>query len=159
MLNWALVFLVFALIAGFLGFTGLAATAFIFVAALLGGVPSAWGVLAIPAAMLTSVTFAAPVAAFTATQETDHTFPVFLRIVIMPLFLFSGTFFPISELPNWLEKLAVLSPMWHGVELARMATTGDFDALAALGQVAFLVAVTAAGWLWGRRTFQRRLAE
>jgi hypothetical protein len=48
--------------------------------------------------------------------------------------------------------------MWHGVELARAATTGDFDALAISVHVAFLVGVTAAGWFVGRRTFSRRLA-
>ena len=73
-----------------------------------------------------------------------------MRLGILPLFLFSGTFFPISELPNWLEPLALLSPLWHGVELARAATTGDFDALAIVVHVAFLVGVTAAGWFVGR---------
>ena len=68
-----------------------------------------------------------------------------MRLGILPLFLFSGTFFPVVELPNWLEPLAFLSPLWHGVELARVATTGDFEPLASLVHVAVLVACVAAG--------------
>ena len=82
-----------------------------------------------------------------------------MRLGILPLFLFSGTFFPISELPNWLEPLAVLSPLWHGVELARAATTGDFDAARDRWCTSrVLVGVAAAGWFVGTRTFSRRLA-
>ena len=42
-----------------------------------------------------------------------------MRIVVFPLFLFSGTFFPISQLPDWLEPVALLSPLYHAVELCR----------------------------------------
>ena len=137
--------------------TMLGATVFLFVAALLGAIPSAWGVLAIPAAGLTAAAFCAPLAAFSVMQETDFRFPVIMRLGILPLFLFSGTFFPIDELPNWLEPLAVLSPLWHGVELARRATTADWSLLPVVGHVAFLVAIVAAGWCVGTRTFTRRL--
>ena len=82
-----------------------------------------------------------------------------MRLGILPLFLFSGTFFPISELPDWLEPLAVLSPLWHGVELARRATTGDLEPLCrSFVHIACLVACVAAGWYAGTRTFTRRLA-
>jgi lipooligosaccharide transport system permease protein len=151
------------LFAGFVAWTlvrtAISATAFLLVAALLGGVPSVWGVLAVPAASLCAAAFAAPIGAYSATKESDLTFPVILRILILPLFLFSGTFFPISQLPEWLERLAALSPLWHGVELARMATTGSFRAGATAGHVAFLTACIAAGSLWGARTFGRRLTS
>jgi lipooligosaccharide transport system permease protein len=81
-----------------------------------------------------------------------------MRLGIMPLFLFSGTFFPVSQLPDVLEPVAWLSPLWHGVELARDATTGSFDALAAAGHVVVLVAVIAAGVWVGARTWKQRLA-
>ncbi len=76
---------------------------------------------------------------------------------MLPLTLFSGTFFPISQLPDWLRRLAVLSPLWHGVELCRAATTGTFHFWADLLHILVLVACLGAGLLWGRRTFARRL--
>jgi lipooligosaccharide transport system permease protein len=137
--------------------TTITATAFLIVAAILGGVPSAWGVLAIFAAALTGATFAAPLGAFSITQETDLAFPIIMRLIILPLFLFSGTFFPIRELPGWLQPLAALSPLWHGVELARAATTGDFDFWPDLAHIVFLLACIAAGTAWGVRSFRKRL--
>jgi lipooligosaccharide transport system permease protein len=137
----------------------MSAAAFLVVAALLGGVPSAWGVLALPAAVLCAAAFAAPLAAFAATQDTDASFPLILRLGIVPLFLFSGTFFPIDELPDWLRAVAVLSPLWHGVELCRAATTGSVEWPAAAGHIAFLSGCIIAGWWWGTRTFTRRLAQ
>src|SRR6187200_2406957 len=102
----------------------LSSTVFLLVAALMGAVPSAWGVLAIPASALCAAAFCAPLAAYSVGLESDLAFPVIMRVGVLPLFLFSGTFFPISQLPSWLQPLAVLSPLWHGVELARDATTG-----------------------------------
>ncbi len=80
--------------------TAIAAAAFLLVAAVLGAVPSAWGILAVPAAVLCGAAFAAPIGAYTATQETDLKFPVMVRLGLIPLFLFSGTFFPVEELPE-----------------------------------------------------------
>jgi lipooligosaccharide transport system permease protein len=135
----------------------LAAAAFLLVAAGLGGVGSWWGVLAVPSAALCAAACTAPLAAFAASQESDVAFPVIMRLVVMPLFLFSGTFFPVEQLPRLLELAATASPLYHGVELARAATTGRGDALAATVHVAVLLAFAAAGWRWGTRTFTRRL--
>ena len=147
---------------GVVAWTGVRAAAgssiFLVVAALLGGVDSLWAPLAVPAAVLTALAFAAPLAAFAATQDTDFRFPIIMRLGIVPLFLFSGTFFPVSELPDWLEPFCWLSPLWHGVELCRMATTGTFDAPQALANVAILTAIVLAGAAWGVRTFTRKLA-
>jgi lipooligosaccharide transport system permease protein len=137
----------------------MSATAFLIVAALLGGVPSAWGVLALPAAVLCAAAFAAPLAAFAATQEVDVAFPLILRLGIVPLFLFSGTFFPVDELPDWLRPISALSPLWHGVELCRAATTGSVEWGAAAAHVAILAGCVGAGWVWGTRSFTRRLAQ
>jgi lipooligosaccharide transport system permease protein len=116
-------------------------------------------VLAIPAAALCAAAFAAPLAAFSITLDSDIAFPVILRIGILPLFLFSGTFFPISQLPRGLRPLADASPLWHGVQLARGATTGTLDLGADIVHVLVLLACIGAGMLWGRRTFTRRLAS
>ncbi|CAN5836134.1 ABC transporter permease [soil metagenome] len=138
--------------------TALSAGAFLLVATLLGGVPSAWGVLAVPFAMLGGAAFAAPLSAFAATQETDITFPVILRLGIVPLFLFSGTFFPIAQLPDGLQPLARLSPLWHAAELCRAATTGTLAWGSTVGHVLVLAGFVAVGAWFGTRTFTRRLA-
>jgi lipooligosaccharide transport system permease protein len=133
------------------------ASAFLIVGAVLGAISSWWGLLAVPSAALTAAAFAAPLAAFSATRESDLSFPVILRLVVMPLFLFSGTFFPIQQLPDWLEVAAHVSPLYHGVELARAATTGHYDS-SVYAHVAVLAAFVAAGAVAGIRTFSRRLA-
>ena len=137
--------------------TTIAACSFLVVAAVLGGVPSPWAALAVPASVLCALAFAAPIGAFTATQETDFRFPLLMRLGIMPLFLFSGTFFPVEQLPDRLEPVAWLSPLWHGVELTRAATTGRLDGDAVVAHVAVLAALVAIGWHWGTRAFTRRL--
>lgn len=136
--------------------TGMYAAAFLAVAAAMGGVDSFWGVLAVPAAALGAMALAAPLMAFAATQETDVAFSLVMRLLVMPLFLFSGTFFPVEELPDALEGLAVLSPVWHAAEVARGAMTGTLVA-ADVGHVAVLAGFVAAGWAWGTRTFARKL--
>ena len=130
---------------------------FLAVATVLGGVPSPWGILALPAAVLTASAFTAPLTAFAATQDTDLSFAIILRLIIMPLFLFSGTFYPIDRLPDWLQPLCWLSPLWHGVELCRAATTGRADWDAVMVHLTVLVAVVVVSWHWGTRTFTRKL--
>jgi len=138
---------------------GAGATVFLVVATAFGAVPSAWGVLAIPSAALCAGAFAAPLTAFAATQETDLRFPVIMRMAILPLFLVSGTFFPISQLPDRVQPLAWLSPLWHGVVLCRGATTGTLAFEDALVHVAILGACIAVGRAWGVRSFTKRLAQ
>ena len=135
------------------------ASIFLVVAAILGAVLSPWGVLAVPAAALCAAAFAAPLTAFAASQENDAKFPLVMRFGIMPLFLFSGTFFPISQLPDVLQPLCVLSPLWHGVELCRGAMTGSIDFLPAVAHISVLAACVIAGWRWGTRSFTRKLTQ
>ena len=137
----------------------MSSTVFIAVAAILGGVVSPWGVLAIPAAVLGAMALAAPLSAFAITQESDLPFALIMRLGVFPLFLFSGTFFPVSQLPDWLQPLAVLSPLYHAVELCRMATTGRFDGADAVGNAVALVVFIAAGCVWGVRTFNAKLTQ
>jgi lipooligosaccharide transport system permease protein len=82
-----------------------------------------------------------------------------MRLGVLPLFLFSGTFFPISQLPSGLRPLAAFSPLWHGVELARAATTGHFDLVTVVAHVAELAACIALGAFAGVRTFTKRLTS
>jgi lipooligosaccharide transport system permease protein len=116
-------------------------------------------VLAVPAGVLTGLAFAAPIAAFTATQRRPDTFATLFRFGITPLFIFSGTFFPIESLPGWLQPVAWLSPLWHGVDLCRalmLGTVGQAP-LVALIHVAVLLVMVVAGTLVAFRTFERRL--
>ena len=85
-----------------------------------------------------------------------------MRFLILPLFLFSGTFFPLTQLPTWLQTVVWLSPLWHGVELCRGGHHRAVGPAAALGCSATSwcsVAFTAAGCRWGTRTFTARLAS
>jgi lipooligosaccharide transport system permease protein len=134
------------------------ATLFVAIAAMLGGVTSPWGVFAVPAAALGGLAFGAPLTAYSGGRESDVSFPIVMRIAVMPMFLFSGTFFPVDQLPDWLEPLAWVTPLWHSVELCRGATTGSLSLVSATGHTAYLVAVVAAGCWWGVRTFRAKLA-
>jgi lipooligosaccharide transport system permease protein len=134
------------------------ATLFLVVAAALGAVASPWGVLAVPAAALGAMAVAAPLSAFSAAQDSDMPFPLIFRLLVMPMFLFSGAFFPIDQLPAVLQAVAVVSPMWHAVELCRAATTGTIGALPAAAHVAYLAAWVVVGRWFGVRTFNARLA-
>jgi len=74
------------------------------------------------------------------------------------MFLFSGTFFPVDQLPTGLQVLARITPMWHAVELCREATTGTLGAVPVVVHVAYLAAFIAVGSWFGVREFTRRLS-
>lgn len=138
----------------------MAGAAYLLVAAVLGALASPLAVLALVGSVLSGLAIAAPIAAFTATQDSDSKFPLLLRFLVLPMFLFSGTFFPVSQLPGALEVIAWLTPLWHGVVVCRAATTGswpDGGLLAVLGHVAVLVGFVGGGLAWGRQTFRSRL--
>ena len=122
-----------------------------------GAVRSGWVVLAWPAAILTGLAFAAPIAAWAVIMKTENNFAYLFRFGMMPLMLFSGTFFPLSQLPGWLRLLAYATPLWHGVALCRAFSLGRADLPGALGHVAYLAAMAAAGIWAGARTYRRRL--
>jgi lipooligosaccharide transport system permease protein len=125
--------------------------------AAFGAVRSPWVVLAWPAAVLTGVAFAAPVAAWAVTLKTESAFVYLLRFGLIPLMLFSGTFFPLSQLPGWLRPLAYATPLWHGVDLCRGLSLGRLGLAPALGDVAYLAALAAIGIVAGSRSYTRRL--
>jgi len=141
---------------------GMAGAAFLIVAAVIGALASPAAIFALPAAILTGLACAAPLTAFSATQETDARFALVMRFFVLPLFLFSGTFFPITQLPTWMQVVAWFSPLWHGVVLCRAATTGtmpDGGAFGLLAHFLILAAFIGVGTMWGTRTFARRLVS
>jgi lipooligosaccharide transport system permease protein len=95
--------------------------------------------------------------AFTATQNGDGGFNALFRFGITPLFLFSGTFFPIEKLPLFVQPLAWVTPLYHGVAAARSLALGQVEPIALTVHIAALAAVAALGIAAGRVTFRRRL--
>lgn len=124
---------------------------------LFGVFASPWAVLALPAAILTGVAFAAPVAAFAVTLERDHAFASLFRFAVIPMFLFSGTFFPVDQLPDPVEPVAYLTPLWHGVDLARDLTLGEVPIWPSLAHVGYLALWVAGGLMAASVTYRRRL--
>jgi len=141
-------------------YTALIAALFVAAAAVLGGVTSLFAVLAVPAAVLGALCFACPCAGFAMSRENDFAFGALLRLVVMPLAMFSGSFFPVSQLPAWLRTGVLLSPLYHSIELCRAAMTGHARSAAAVAaHVAFLVVVIVGTSVLARRSFRRRLAR
>jgi lipooligosaccharide transport system permease protein len=125
------------------------ALGFIVVMVALGLVTSPWALMALPAAMLIGFSFAAVGTAASTFARTWQDFDLVLTVLI-PLFLFSATFYPISVYPGPLQVVVQLTPLYHGVDLIRSLTTGmvgpsivvDIVYLAVLGAAALTVAAT-----------------
>ena len=135
----------------------LSSSIFLLVAALFGGF-SSWAALwLVPIAVLVGLAFVTPVVAFSATQEDDNGFNLLFRLVQTPLMLFSGTFFPIAQLPLWLQPVAWVTPLWHGVEVSRGVSLGSGSVLGLFGHLAVLLLFVVAGWWLALRSLQKRL--
>jgi lipooligosaccharide transport system permease protein len=130
---------------------------FLAVAAAFGAIRSAWMIAALPVAVLTGLAFATPIEAWAVTRTRDTSFTMIFRFFMIPLFLFSGTFFPITQLPVWLRPVAYLTPLWHGVSLCRALNLGTVDPGQAVVDLAYLAALATAGLLAGHRSYRRRL--
>jgi lipooligosaccharide transport system permease protein len=110
-----------------------------------------------PGAILSGMAVAAPVAAYTATAQTDYGLSSIMRFGVMPAFLLSGTFFPVDQLPVALGVVARVLPLWHGVVLCRSFSLGRAELLGSLGHVAYLALWIAAGTVLTVFCFRRRL--
>ena len=81
-----------------------------------------------------------------------------MRFIVIPLFLFSGTFFPLEQLPIFLQWIGWISPLWHGTELGRVLSYGMHEPVwLTLSHVAFLVLLLVVGWRGTHRVVERRL--
>jgi lipooligosaccharide transport system permease protein len=131
---------------------------FLVVAFIFGALTSPTAIFAWPAAILTGIAFGLPMAAWTASRKTEQSFAFVFRFIITPLFLFSGTFFPIEQLPDAIEWVAWLTPLFHGVALTRSLALGQGLDPAVIGvHVAYLVVMAVIGTLLAFRTFRKRL--
>jgi lipooligosaccharide transport system permease protein len=116
--------------------------------------------LAVPSCVLLGVAFSAAIISFAATQKNDAGFAWMFRFVINPLFLFSGTFFPLSQLPDWIEWIAAATPLYHGVSLVRGVVLNDAATLAGWPwHVAYLVIFASVFGVVGHRLLRRRLVK
>ena len=118
---------------------GLYSVGFLAVMGLLGLVVSPWVILAFPAALLIGFAFAAVGMAATSFMRTWQDFDLIQR-VILPLFLFSATFYPLDTYPEALRVIVQLTPLYQGVDLIRSLTVGAISPIL-LVHVAYLVAM------------------
>lgn len=137
---------------------GSLAAVFLVVLTVFGITRTPVAILAVPVAALIGVAFSACLIAFTATQRNDVGFSALFRFVIMPLFLFSGTFFPLSRLPDAIEWIAWLTPLFHGVQLIRGLVLDDLNLAAAPIHLAYLLAMLAIGVTLADRNLRVRMA-
>jgi lipooligosaccharide transport system permease protein len=132
---------------------------FFVVMTLFGTLHSWWAPLAIPAAALGGVAIAATFTAFAATRDLDSSFAALNRFVIIPMFLFSGTFYPITQLPPLVRPVAYITPLYHSVSLCRAFTLGNVTWGAVAVHAGYLIALALVAWRVGLVTFRRRLAS
>jgi lipooligosaccharide transport system permease protein len=118
-----------------------------------------WGpVLAWLATMLVGMAIATWVFAFSAHVQGPESFGLVFRLGMIPMFLFSGSFFPITNLGTVLAWVARFTPLWHGVNLTRMLCLDHVDVSTAAINVLVLTALLVSGWWMALRTLGRRLA-
>lgn len=135
----------------------LTVAAFLLVAVAFDALRSPWVLAAWPAAVLCGLAHATAVEAFSITRENDHGFAALNRFVVVPLFLFSGTFFPVEQLPRPMELFAYATPLWHGADLCRDLALGVAEAGPSLGHAGYLLLWFAVGAAFAVRNYRRRL--
>ncbi len=131
------------------------------VVAMFGASPSPWGWVSAIVATVAALSFGLPLMAYAASITQDKgQFALVQRFIVMPLFLFSGTFFPLDSLPIAVRWIGWISPVWHGTELGRVFTYGmDQDPLLTITHVVFLLATATVGWVLVRRQFVKRMGS
>jgi lipooligosaccharide transport system permease protein len=122
---------------------GLYAVGFLAVVLVLGLFVSPWVVLAIPAALLIGFAFGAVGMAATSFMKTWQDFDL-IQLVVLPMFLFSGTFYPIDAYPEALRVVVELTPLYQGVDLIRSLSVGELSPVL-LVHVAYLIAMGVIG--------------
>ena len=131
------------------------AVAFLVVMLLLGLVLSPWGILMVPGALLIGLAAASIGMAATTFMRKWQDFDL-VTVVTMPLFLFSGTFFPISVYPDWLATIVEFTPLYRGVHMLRAFSTGEVDVVV-LFDIAYLSALGLIGVAITARRLRRLL--
>jgi lipooligosaccharide transport system permease protein len=126
---------------------------------LFGAVPSAWGTALILVSSLTGIAVGLLIMPYTASIEEDKgQMAMIQRFGILPMFLFSGTFFPLDVLPIYLQWIGWISPLWHGTELGRVVSYGAVEPIwLTVAHILYLLALSIVGWRLTQRVVTRRL--
>jgi len=119
------------------------AVGFMAVATPMGLIPSWWGVLAIPAAVLIAFGFASIGMAITSYFKSYQQMGL-INISLLPIFLFSGSFYPLSVFPDWAQIIIKALPLWHAIEMVRNLSLGIIN-LSLLGHIAYFVVMVVVG--------------
>lgn len=121
--------------------------------------PRAW--LAIFTAVMAGAAFGALMQALAGLLENENMFfTIVERFIIMPLFLFSGTFYPLTNMPIYLQWIGWISPLWHATELGRWLTYGsEISTQMLFVHFIFLNSILVVGLIASRRIFTRRLGK
>lgn len=126
-----------------------------------GAAPGPWAWVLVPLGVLCGMAFGAPLMAYSAHIEKENfQFSMIQRFIVMPLFLFSGTFYPLETMPAGMQWIGWISPLWHGNQLGRIASYGlDEPAWLMAVHVLYLAALGAVGIWWARRNYARRMGK
>ncbi|NDB08497.1 MAG: hypothetical protein EBX97_07515 [Actinobacteria bacterium] len=121
--------------------------------------PRSW--LAIPTAILAGAGFGALMLGFASFIDNEDLFMTIInRMVIMPMFLFSGTFYPLTNMPIYIQPIGWISPLWHATELGRFLTYDyPISLTMAIIHIAVMLVLLVTGLLWAFRNFERRLEK
>ena len=131
---------------------------FLLVMLALGLISSWWALLALPATMLIGLAFAAVGMAATSFMRGWQDFE-FVQLAILPMFLFSTTFFPLSVYPRSLQLLVQVTPLFHGIELIRPLTTGAGVGFGLLGHALYFLGMAALGLAVTARRLEKLLLK
>jgi lipooligosaccharide transport system permease protein len=135
-----------------------AATLYLAAITAFGAVHSPLALLGVPLCVLIGLSFAGPISAVSAWADTEVFNPLF-RFVVTPMFLFSGSFFPVTRLPHGLREIAYATPLWHGVDLMRHLTLGTATWGWSLMHVGYLALWAAAGVFAARLAYRKALVS
>jgi lipooligosaccharide transport system permease protein len=133
------------------------ALAFCVVAAAFGAFPAARVPGVCAGALLTGLAFAAPVAAWAVGVQRPAVLTGAFRFVLMPMYMFAGTFYSAEQLPRGLHAVVVCTPLYQGAQLCRTISLGTETAIGTLGHVAYLGVLVVAGVQAGRRRYAQVL--
>lgn len=126
---------------------------------LFGAVPLVTGILIVPIALLAAMSIGIVISSYTATIENDTSqMALIMRFGITPILLFSGTFFPLTQLPIWLQWIGWISPLWHGTQLGRVVSYGMSEPLwLSAVHILYPLALVVVFWRLTQRVVTRRL--
>lgn len=137
----------------------LSSTIFIVVAAMFGAMDLGRGLVAVLPAVLTGAAFAAPATAYTSRLKDVQGLAALFRFAIVPMFLFSGAFFPVTQLPGWMQPVAYATPLWHGVAMCRWIALGVEPPLSPVWMVLYLLVWIGVGTVLAVRFLTKRMVS